>query len=122
MCFSHAETRRRGDAETFALTRDHELTRTVPARMTSRLLVVIPRQAVFVSFRVGGSPAFVSRSICDKPKAGTTRRGTAKVVWLTLPLQAIVLALDLQAVRRRVVSRGEAVSQMRREFVVARKR
>ena len=41
-----------------------------------------PRQAVFVFFRVGGSPAFVSRSICDKPKAETPRRGTAKVVWL----------------------------------------
>ena len=72
--------------------------------------------------RVGGSPAFVSRSIWDEPKAEMTRRGTAKVVWLTLPLEAIVLALDLQAVHRRGASRGEAVSQMRREFVVARKR
>ena len=41
-----------------------------------------PQQAVFVFFRVGGSPAFVSRSICDKPKAETLRRGTAKVVRL----------------------------------------
>jgi len=37
-------------------------------------------------------------------------------------LQAIAVAVDLQAVRRSGVSRGEAVSQTRREFVVARKR
>ena len=73
-----------------------------------------PQQAAFVYFRVGGSPAFVTLRVCGKPKAETTRRGTAKVVWLTLPLQAIVLALDLQAARRRGVSRGEAVSQTRR--------
>ena len=63
------------------------------------------------------------------PEASATsrrlkRRGEARrrSFGLSSLLQAIVLALDLQAVRRRFASRGEAVSQMRREFVVARKR
>ena len=75
----------------------------------SRLSVFsLPRSCRFVSRR---SRVFVSRRICGRPKAETTRRSTAKVVRLVWPSADDCVALDLQAVRRRGVSRGGAAPQ-----------
>ncbi|MBR4615949.1 MAG: hypothetical protein IKO55_10115 [Kiritimatiellae bacterium] len=49
---------------------------------SSRLSVGTCKKPLSCFFVSGGSPVFVSLRVCGKPKAETTRRGTAKVVWL----------------------------------------
>ena len=88
----------------------------------SRLSEVIrgkPLSCFFVSGEAPHSCPEASATSRRLKRRGEARR---RSFGLSSLLQVIVLVLDLQAVRRRGVSRGEAVSQMRREFVVARKR
>ena len=88
--------------------------------LTSR---AIPDSVAAICFFVSGEAPH------SCPEASATsrrlkRRGEARrrSFDLSSPLQAILCSFDLQAVRRRGGSRGEAVSQTRRGFVVARKR
>ena len=88
----------------------------------SRLSEVIlskPFSCIFVSGEAPHSCPEASATSRRLKRRGEARRRSFDMFRL---LQAIAVAVDLQAVRRRGVLRGEAVSQMRREFVVARKR
>ena len=78
-----------------------------------------PLSSFFVSGEAPLSCPEASATSRRLKRRGEARRRSFDMFRL---LQAIAVAVDLQAVRRRGVSRGEAVSQMRREFVVARKR
>ncbi len=93
----------------------------VTSNRSSRLSEVIrnkPLSCLFVSGEARSCP-FASAASRRLKRRGEARR---RSFGLSRPLQAILCSFGLQAVRRRGGSRGEAVSQTRRGFVVARKR
>ena len=84
---------------------------------SSRLCEGIRNKQHSCSFVSGEAPHSCPEASATSRKLKHRGEARRRSFGLSSLLQVIVLVLDLQAVRRRGVSRGEAVSQMRRGFV-----